>query len=72
MNKQLQLIIGGMSCGHCEKNVSQLINEQKGVISSSVSLTGHSAMVIIDETIITPKQLIHSINESGIYSAQLK
>lgn len=67
--KTIQLNIEGMSCGHCEKAVANILKELKGVTDSSVSLPENAAKVTFDSDKITQHQIVDAINASGVYKA---
>lgn len=63
------LAIQGMSCSHCQKAVSSLLLEIKGVRNVVVDLGNHTAEIEYNEQQTGIQKLIDSVNESGIYQA---
>lgn len=63
-----ELKVEGMSCGHCTNAVERILNQIKGVESSSASLSDN-VKVTFDETQTTLEDLKKAINDSEIYKA---
>ncbi len=63
---EIELIIKGLSCGHCVSSVERLLNNADGVTSSVVSLPDN-AKISFDETKISIATIKKIINDSGIY-----
>lgn len=61
--------IQGMTCGHCERSVWNILNEIKGVINAEVILNNSIAEVNYDPEIISKEDIINKFNENGIYIA---
>lgn len=67
MNKhQLNLEISGITCNHCVKKVSKVL-DVNGVISAEVDLNTGSASVIFDADEISKTSLISAINNTEVY-----
>lgn len=58
-----------MTCGHCEKFVSNLLKELDGVSESKVSQVDGSAEIAFDSDRITKQQIIDAVNETDAYKA---
>lgn len=71
MNQNIQLKISGMSCGHCQAAVNELINEVEGVASSNVDLEGGMASVTFDDAKASIQQIVSVINDSEVYKAEI-
>lgn len=63
---ETELIIAGMSCGHCVSAVERLIKEVEGVESIAVSLP-NKATIVFDETKTNVEDFKKIINDSEIY-----
>jgi copper chaperone len=64
----IKLKIEGMTCGHCEKFVGNIIKELSGVKESKVSLPAE-ASVTFDTDKISKQQILDAINDTHIYKA---
>lgn len=60
--------IEGMTCGHCERTVREVLEEAPGVRSAQVDLAGGTAVVEYDEGATNPRELAALVSEEG-YSA---
>jgi copper chaperone CopZ len=49
--KEMDLAIGGMTCGHCVHHVTEGLKGLDGVADASVSLETNSAHVTLDGTV---------------------
>jgi copper chaperone len=58
-----KLEISGMSCGHCVKGVTMALQDLPGVQVKDVSIG--SALVDVDETVVSEAQLSHAIADAG-------
>lgn len=67
--ERTHLKIQGMTCGHCEKFVSNLLKDLNGVSESKVSQPDGSAEIVFDSNVITKQQIIDAVNETGAYKA---
>ncbi|MBN8702532.1 MAG: heavy-metal-associated domain-containing protein [Bacteroidetes bacterium] len=65
------LLIEGMTCGHCQKKVLAILENTPGVVSSTVSLQEKNAFVEFKEERVSIDTILHAINETEIYTAQL-
>lgn len=59
--------VSGMSCGHCERAITDEINELDGVESISVSAKDGKLQVVASAE-VTPAAIIAAVDEAG-YSA---
>lgn len=69
MLKQVKINVEGMSCGHCAKHVTSLINEINGVKKVTVNLDEAVANITFDDNFLTPENIVEIINNSNIYLA---
>ncbi len=63
------LKIQGMTCGHCERTVTQVLEGAPGVRSARVDLGGGRAVVDYDEAQTNPRVLAGLVTEEG-YTAE--
>ena len=63
-----ELMVSGMTCGHCEKAVESALKGVPGVQSVRVDLQGGTATV---QGEADPQALMAAVSEEG-YSAQLR
>ena len=63
MKKTIPVV--GMACSACSAHVEKRLSEMEGVHSASVSLTGRSATVEYDETIVSLSQMKQAVNDIG-------
>ncbi len=62
--------IGGMSCQHCVKTVTDALTQLEGVRRAKVNLRKGEAVVRYDESQIMPAQLIQAITDAGFEHLQ--
>jgi copper chaperone CopZ len=67
--KTIQINIEGMSCGHCEKAVANILKGLEGVTDSSVSLPHNTAKVTFDDDRISQQHIVEAVNASQVYKA---
>lgn len=58
-----KLDISGMSCGHCVRGVTLALQDLPGVDVKDVSIG--SAVIDVDESVVTAEQLSHAIADAG-------
>ena len=63
--QKTKLKIGGMSCQHCVKTVTDALTELEGVQRAKVNLRKGEAVVRFNEFCITPTHLKNAITEAG-------
>ncbi|MDE0012764.1 MAG: copper ion binding protein [Candidatus Poribacteria bacterium] len=63
--QKTKLKIGGMSCQHCVKTVTDALTELEGVQRAKVNLRKGEAVVRFNELRITPTNLRDAITEAG-------
>lgn len=63
----IQLRITGMTCGHCEKYVQDILAEQSGVSKAEVNHKTGEAVIQFDDAVIKAGQLAAAVNETVIY-----
>lgn len=61
----IYLKIGGMSCQHCVKHVTEALAELAGVISVSVDLASGKATVEIEEAYFNLDEAAEAISDAG-------
>lgn len=59
------LKVQGMTCGHCERTVREVLEEAPGVRSVQVDLAGGRAVVEYDEGQTNPRELAGLVTEEG-------
>jgi copper chaperone CopZ len=57
--------VEGMSCGGCERSLSQAVSRLPGVTSVKASHADRSATVIYDEQAVTPEEITAAIRGAG-------
>jgi copper chaperone len=62
--EKLHLTIEGMTCGHCEKFVTNVLKELDGVKDASASAGSKSADVTYDTDKVSKQQIIDAVNET--------
>ena len=60
-----KLKIGGMSCQHCVKTVTDALTELPGVRRAKVNLRKAEAVVHFDASRVTPANLTEAITAAG-------
>jgi copper chaperone len=63
------LKVSGMTCGHCVRSVTDAIGALDGVQSTDVELKDGRAVVVHDETKVSPRDLVSAVMEEG-YTAE--
>lgn len=63
--KTVTVKIGGMSCQHCVKAVSQAVGQVEGVDSVQVDLAGETAVINYDETVFDLLKVREAVVEEG-------
>ena len=61
--------VEGMSCGGCERSLSQAVSRLPGVSSVEASHADRSATVIYDEQRVTPEAIAAAIRDAGYVPA---
>ncbi len=57
--------IGGMSCDHCKKSVTEALEALSGVSNVSVDLTGGTATIDWDESACGEEEIRSAIEDIG-------
>src|SRR3972149_5421579 len=65
MENKIEIPVFGMTCDHCVKTVTDLLNEMPGVISAEVFLAERLAKVTYDGNTVTPEEMKKAIVEEG-------
>ena len=63
--QKTKLKIGGMSCQHCVKTVTDALTALEGVQRAKVNLRKGEAVVRFDELSVTPVNLRDAITQAG-------
>ena len=63
--EKTKLKIGGMSCQHCVKTVTEALTELPGVRRAKVNLRKAEAVVHFDASRVTPANLTEAITTVG-------
>ena len=63
--KKTKLKIGGMSCQHCVKTVTDALTELPGVRRAKVNLRKAEAVVHFDASLVTSENLTEAITTAG-------
>ncbi|MBS3992058.1 MAG: heavy-metal-associated domain-containing protein [Erysipelothrix sp.] len=63
--EKTKLIVGGMSCAHCEHSIKKALLENKGIVSVEVSLSQKVVSVEYSDLSITPLKIRQIIEEIG-------
>jgi copper chaperone CopZ len=68
---RLSLGVEGMVCENCSTRLEKVLRGTPGVKSASVNLKDKSAVVEIDPTVVSEKEIIEAVKETG-FSATIK
>jgi copper chaperone len=68
--KHLTLHITGMTCGHCENFVKNIIAEMPGAANIHVDHKTGNAEFDIDENLLSIDAVKAAINDTHVYQAQ--
>ncbi len=68
MEKKLR--VEGMTCQHCVKRVTKIIEKTPGVSGVQVSLENKEAVFSCDETGTNINEILQAINDFGFTAAQ--
>ncbi|MDJ0332836.1 copper chaperone CopZ [Planococcus sp. S3-L1] len=71
MKEQINLQVGGMSCQHCVKSVTESVMALPGVDKVKVSLENASVDVAYDASAIDVAQIAEAIEDQGYDVAAL-
>ena len=63
--EKTKLKIGGMSCQHCVKTVTDALRELRGVRRAKVNLRKSEAVVHFDASLVTTANLTEAITAVG-------
>lgn len=63
--QKTKLKIGGMSCQHCVKTVTDVLTALEGVQRAKVNLRKGEAVVRFDELYVNPANLRDAITQAG-------
>lgn len=66
MTQQTQIFaIDGMTCGNCVNSVEKVVSDLAGVTAIAVSLEDKQARVTYDASLVTPAQIVETIEDAG-------
>jgi Cu+-exporting ATPase len=65
-----KLSVEGMTCQHCVKRVTKIIEKASGVSDVQVSLESKEAVFTCDETGTSVDEILQAINDFGFTAAQ--
>ncbi len=70
----LELLVGGLTCGHCVASVTEELEELDGVKNVSVELVkdGLSKVTVISDTYLDDDSLRDSVAEAGYELAEIR
>lgn len=68
MNEKITLNISGMSCGHCEKTVSNTVKKLNGIHDVKINLATATAEIEYDQQLVKREEIVKAINDTEIYS----
>ena len=57
--------ISGMTCSACSAHVEKAVNKLEGVKTASVNLLANSMVAEFDENILSKKDIIEAVIQSG-------
>lgn len=66
-----EIMIEGMSCGHCSGRVEKALNELEGVVVDAVNLDAKNAIVQVTET-VTDELLKETVEDAGYDVVEIK
>ena len=69
MTEQLDLQVGGMTCSSCAARIERKLNKLEGV-AATVNYATEQANITFDANIVSPEQLVATIEATG-YTAEL-
>jgi copper chaperone len=62
--------VDGMSCGHCQKAVTEAVSALAGVESVTVSLEAGTADVTYNDAAVSAQAIVAAIEEQGYDAAE--
>ena len=62
--------VTGMSCGGCEKSITEALHKLDGVSSASANTSASMAMAQFDSKTIAPNAMVAAINKLGFSTAE--
>jgi copper chaperone CopZ len=69
--KHIHLHIEGMSCGHCQKTVTDAILQVSGVKKVVVTLVPPTAEIYFDDAHTSPEAILGAVDATEVYSGTL-
>jgi len=69
--KELVFSVTGMTCGGCEKGITQAVGRLTGVIAATADRIKKEARVTCDAEAVTPDQIVAAIQSAGKFQAEL-
>ena len=68
---QIHLKIEGMTCGHCERAVKEVIQSLDGISFVRIDRNSGTGEMLINDALVSPVQVIEAVDNTGIYRASL-
>ena len=62
--------VTGMSCGGCEKSITEALHKLDGVSSASANTSASMAMAQFDSKTVNPATMVDAINKLGFSTAE--
>jgi len=69
--QNLELLITGMTCAHCENTVTNAIKNLDGIRNLNVSYQSGHAFLVFDNASVTPENIVDAVNETEVYQASV-
>lgn len=63
--KKINIEVEGMTCAACSSRVEKALNKRQGVSSGVVNLLANKATVEFDEGVVSPYEIVKTIEKSG-------
>jgi copper chaperone CopZ len=62
--------VAGMSCGGCEKSITEALHKLDGVSSASANTSASMAMAQFDSKTVAPTDMVAAINKLGFSTSE--
>lgn len=70
MTETIEIAIDTVSCGHCEKFLTNLFSETKGISKATVSAANSKAVVEYDPALLNKNDIIKLVNDTETYKVK--
>ena len=67
--KRIEVKVEGISCGHCVRAVTNILEKVPGIISSDIDIATGTAIVTFDPAKTSKDKIVEEINQSETYKA---